>query len=170
MSKVKKINPNEIPRSPFDMISKEWMLVTAEKDGKVNTMTASWGGVGFLWGKNVAFVFIRPQRYTKTFVDNSDTLSLSFYDEKYREKLNYCGKVSGRDEEKVPNTGFTVAHEGDTPYFEEANLTIICKKLYRQSMDPNCFIDNEIDSKWYPSKDYHDVYVVEIKDILVKED
>lgn len=59
------------------MVGKEWLLVTAEKDGKANTMTASWGGVGVMWGRNMAFIVIRPQRYTKEFIDASDKLSLS---------------------------------------------------------------------------------------------
>lgn len=83
------------------MIGKEWLLITAEKDGKANTMTASWGGVGVLWGKNVATLYIRPQRYTKEFVDASDTLSLSVLDESFRKTLNYLGTVSGRDENKI---------------------------------------------------------------------
>ena len=87
MSTFKKISPTEIPRNPIDMISNDWMLVSSEKEGKVNTMTASWGGVGFLWGKNIAIIFIRPQRHTKQFIDSSDTFSLTFFDKKYREDL-----------------------------------------------------------------------------------
>ena len=62
---MKEIKPEELQKNPFQMIGKEWLLVTAEKEGKTNTMTASWGGVGIMWGKPVAYVFIRPQRYTK---------------------------------------------------------------------------------------------------------
>ena len=60
----------------FQMIGKDWLLLTAKKDGKVNTMTASWGGVGVMWGKQVAFLFIRPQRYTKEFVDAAAEMSI----------------------------------------------------------------------------------------------
>ena len=76
----KEIKPEELQKNPFQMIGKEWLLVTAEKDGKANTMTASWGGVGVMWGRNVAFIVIRPQRYTKEFIDASDKLSLSVLD------------------------------------------------------------------------------------------
>ena len=81
---------------PFEKIGSQWMLISAEKDGKVNTMTASWGGVGVLWGKNVVTVYIRPQRYTKEFVDANDTFTLSFFDGNYMKELGYLGKVSGR--------------------------------------------------------------------------
>lgn len=97
----KEISANDIKDNAFDMIGKKWMLVTASDGEKVNSMTASWGGVGIMWGKPVAFVFIRPQRYTKEFVDKAGTLSLTFFDESYRKMLNYMGTTSGRDEDKM---------------------------------------------------------------------
>ena len=126
----KEIQPEQFDKNAFQMIGKDWMLVTAEKDGKVNTMTASWGGAGVMWGKNVAFVVIRPQRYTKEFIDASDTFSLSILDNSYRKTLNYLGTVSGRDEDKIQKSGLTVEHSGNTPYFKEANTVLLLKKLY----------------------------------------
>lgn len=168
MADFKKMKPEEFERSVFQMIGRDWMLVAAEKNGKVNTMTASWGGMGVMWGKNVVFVVIRPQRYTKEFVDASQTLSLSFLSNGYREKLNYLGTVSGRDEDKIAKTELTVAREGGTPYFEEADVAIIAKKLFAQPYDPSCFIDQTIDQQWYPQKDYHTLYIAEIEEILQK--
>ena len=92
--------------NPFKLIGKDWMLISAEKDNNVNTMTASWGGVGVMWGKNVAYIVIRDSRYTKEFIDGSDTFSLSFFDSddvKIRESLSYLGSVSGRNENKIKN-------------------------------------------------------------------
>lgn len=152
------------------MIGKEWLLITAEKEGKVNTMTASWGGVGIMWGKPVAYIFIRPQRYTKEFVDAADTLSLSVLDEEYRKTLSYLGTVSGRDEDKIAKSGLTVVYEGQTPYFAEAHTALICRKLFAQPYDPACFIDKSCEEKWYPQKDYHTMYIVEIEDVLVKQE
>ncbi len=163
----KEIKPEELTKNPFHMIEKEWMLVTAEKDGKVNTMTASWGGVGIMWGKPVAYVFIRPQRYTKEFIDGTDTFSLSILGEEHRKTLSYLGTVSGRDEDKISKSGLHVKHEGVTPYFEEANTVMVCRKLFAQPLDPAGFIDKECDTKWYPQKDYHTMYVVEIEKVLV---
>ncbi|MDR1774660.1 MAG: flavin reductase [Clostridioides sp.] len=169
MSSFKEIQVNEFDFNPFSAIGKEWMLITAKKGDKVNTMTASWGGVGVLWNKNVVFAFIRPQRFTKEFVDSSDSFSISFYDEKYRKELTYCGRTSGRDEDKIEKIGFKTLFSDDVPYFEESNVTLICKKLYRQSMDPNSFLYEELKEKNYPENDYHAVYVAEIEKILVKE-
>lgn len=149
------------------MIGKEWLLVTAEKDGKANTMTASWGGVGIMWHKPVAYVFLRPQRYTREFIDQTDTFSLSVLDEEYRGTLRYFGTVSGREEDKILKSGLHVVHEGETPYFAEANTVMICRKLYAQSYDPSCFIDKSLDEKNYPNKDYHMMYIAEIEKVFV---
>ncbi|MHC1720436.1 MAG: flavin reductase family protein [Clostridiaceae bacterium] len=169
MKKFKEININEIGENAFNLIGKDWMLVTAEKEGRVNTMTASWGGLGVIWSRNVAYVVIRPQRYTKEFIDASDTLSLSFYDEAYRSKLNYLGTVSGRDEEKIAKAGLTKSVCDDVPYFDEARLVLICRKLYAQEYKPEYFIDKSLDEKYYPDKDYHTMYIVEIVKALIEE-
>lgn len=159
---------DKINDSVFDLIGKKWMLITASDGEKVNTMTASWGGLGVMWGKNVAFVFIRPQRYTKEFVDKTDTFSLSFYDEEYRSVLSYMGKVSGRDEDKINKAGLTVKYDDATPYFGEANLVLKVKKLYKQDLIQDCMLDQSLCEKWYPNNDFHTMYVCEIEKVLKK--
>ncbi len=165
---MKKILPENINDNIFKLIGKDWMLVAAQKDGKVNAMTASWGFGGVMWGKNAVVVGIRPQRYTKEFVDNGDTFSITILPESYRETMSYFGTVSGRDEDKIAKTGLTVAHDENTPYFEEGRLVLICKKMYSQEIKEENFIDKSIIDKWYPNKDYHMMYVAEIIDVLEK--
>ena len=166
---MKSIKPEELDKNVFHMIGREWLLVTAEKAGKVNTMTASWGGLGVMWGKNVAYIVLRPQRYTKEFVDAGETFSLSVLDEEYRKTLSYLGTVSGRDEDKITKAGLTVEHADGTPYFGEANTVLVSRKLYAQNYDPACFIDKSCDEKWYPDKDYHTLYIAEVEKVLVRE-
>ena len=166
MNNFKEIKPNDPNESTFKLIGTDWMLITAAKDDKVNTMTASWGGFGILWHKKVVYAFVRPQRYTKEFIDESPTFSLTFFDESFRKDLTYLGTVSGRDEDKISKTNLSVTYFDDTPCFNEAKLTIICKKLYAQELDPDCFIDKSLDNKCYPDKDYHTVYIAEIEKIL----
>lgn len=168
MSNWKQINPEELSKNPFHLIGKEWMLITAEKDKKVNTMTASWGGVGVMWGKNVAYVVIRPQRYTKEFVDNAEGFSLTFFDESYKKQLGYLGSVSGREEDKIKKAELTVEYKDNIPYFTEGNLVMLCKKLFVQPLQETNFLEKELIEKWYPQKDYHTLYIVEITDILQK--
>lgn len=169
MSEFKPIDIKDFNHNPFEMISNEWMLITAEKDGKVNTMTASWGGLGVIWHHNVAYIFVRQSRFTKEFIDASDSFSLSFFNtEKYRKAMAYIGSVSGRDEDKIEKVGFTVEHESGIPYFKEAETVILCKKLSKHFLSPEGFIDEKIDTQWYADKDYHDMYIGEIIQILEK--
>lgn len=169
MSEFIEIKPDKFELSPFKLIGKDWMLITAEYEKKINTMTASWGGFGVMWAKNVAFIVIRPQRYTKQFIDNSSTFSLTFFDNNLRKQLNYIGTVSGRNEDKIKEANLTVIHSDDTPYFEEAKIAVFCKKLYAQEYKPECFITQEINEKWYQDIDHHTLYIAEITKILVKE-
>jgi flavin reductase (DIM6/NTAB) family NADH-FMN oxidoreductase RutF len=169
MPNFKTITPEAFTGNPFTMIGTDWMLLCAQKaDGKTNAMTAAWGGMGVMWSMNVAYVVIRPQRFTKEFVDTAHTFSLSFFEEQ-KKMLGYMGKVSGRDEDKIKQSGLTVLHEGNTPYFEEAQVAMICKKLYVQPFKPECFVAPDIDAKMYPDHDYHTMYIAQIEKILVKE-
>lgn len=165
---MKEISPKEIERNTFNLIGNDWMLITAENDKKVNTMTASWGGLGVFCNKDVAFTFIRPQRYTKEFVDNSDTFSISVFPDKYRNELSYLGKVSGRDENKIEKANLTVKHKNGTPYFEEANLVLICNKMCATDLSADSFIQKELCDKFFASDDFHTLYISEIIKVLVK--
>lgn len=156
---------NEMNKNVFEMIGKQWMLVGAKKEGKVNAMTASWGGLGVMWGKNVAFVFIRESRYTKEFVDYGDTFSLSFFEDD-RKMLNYMGTVSGRDADKVAECGLHVSLEQSAPVFEEAELTFVCRKMFAQEMAKESFLDKDALEKWYGDENYHTMYVAEIVDVI----
>lgn len=165
---MKEISIENFDENAVKMISKDWLLLTAGNDLKANTMTASWGGIGFLWNKNVLFLFVRPQRYTKEFIDNNERLSVSVLPNTFKEQLGYLGKVSGRDDDKIKKSNLTLMEYDGVPCFDEARLTFICKKLYAQSLEENCFIDESILIKSYTEKDYHTMYVVEIEKILQK--
>jgi flavin reductase (DIM6/NTAB) family NADH-FMN oxidoreductase RutF len=162
------INPENIKDNPFDIIGKGWFLLTAGDLNSYNTMTAAWGGFGVLWHKDVCTVFVRPNRYTYEFMEKNDTFSLSFFEEKYKKTLNFCGNNSGRDVDKASETGLTPAgSDNNTVYFKESRLFIICKKLYFQDILPGNFLDPAID-KLYPQKDYHRMYVGEILNAYIK--
>ena len=168
MRRRKEILPEKFNEGTFDLIGNRWMLIGAEKDGRVNAMTASWGGLGVLWGKNVALIFIRESRFTKEFVDAADMFSLTFFDhEKYKNMYGYMGSISGRDQDKITQTGLTVVHDDTgTPYFEEAETVMICRKLSATFLSPEQFIDKTIDVRCYADKDYHTMYIGEIVKIL----
>lgn len=168
----KKINPRELQGNIFDLIGDKWMLITAVKDsGALNTMTASWGGMGIMWGKPVATCVVRPVRYTYEFMEAADYFTLTFFPEEYRKALNLLGTKSGRDGDKIKEGGLTPViycdSDDKTAYFAEADTVLICKKIYYQDIDPANFIDKDLD-KNYPQKDYHRMYFGEIADVWVK--
>lgn len=161
------VNPLELSCNPFQMIGKDWALVTAGDETGCNTMTVSWGNMGIMWNKNIVTVFIRPQRYTKEFLDRFDNFTLSFYEESSREALKLCGSKSGRDLDKIKAAGLTPVHENGTTYFEEARLVLECKKIYLDKIRPEGFLDPSI-QKNYPENDYHLIYMGEITRVLQK--
>ena len=168
--KFEEIAIEELEFNPFEKISKEWMLVTAGDEEKSNTMTASWGGVGIMWRKNVVTAYIRPQRYTKEFMDSNDLFTISFLPEEYRKAMSLCGSFSGREVgDKWKLSGLHPHYVDGTTGVEEADMIFVCKKLYAQEFKPECFIDQESKEKWYPGADYHTMYIVEIEKILVQE-
>lgn len=169
MSDFKKITAEELTANPFKLIGKDWMLITAGDKEKFNTMTASWGGVGIMWGKPVATAYIRPQRYTFEFIENGDYYTKCFFDEEYRDALKFCGSKSGRDYDKVKETDLTPVVDDETGavYFKEAKLVFICKKMYAQFLNEESALTEEV-TKWY-NGDYHKMYMSEIVSVLVKE-
>lgn len=155
--------------NPFTLINKGWMLITAGNEKVHNTMTASWGSLGELWGNYVSTVHIRPQRYTLEFVEKQDFYSVCFFDEEYRNALTVCGKVSGRDCDKDKEAGLTPVFDQAAPYYQEAKLVFICRKLYKQDMKEECFLDRRILDKHYPGGDLHRTFIGEIVKVLEKD-
>lgn len=168
------VDPKELSEN-FIKSVKDWMLLcacdTQRKDVAYNGMTASWGGMGHLWKKDVFWCVVRPQRYTLEFIDNTQNICLSFFDEKYHDALAFCGKESGRDhKDKLKEAGLTPVVDKDGIIdFEEARLTLVGKKIYVGQIDKNGFLDPEIDAKNYLNNDYHKVFVCEITEARVHE-
>ena len=161
------INITDETLSPFSMLSKDWFLITSGTPTDFNTMTASWGGMGVMWGKNIFTSVIRPSRHTYKYLEDNDTFSISFFDEKNREDLNFCGSHSGRDCDKCAETNLTPATIDGIPTFEEATMVFICKKIYKDSIDEENFIDNNL-FKFYEKDPYHIAFVGEIVKAYVK--
>jgi len=157
------VHPDDLNDNFFKMLDKDWMLVTAGGFGDFNTMTASWGTVGILWNKPIAICFIRPHRYTFQFADQYDFYTLAFFDEKYRDILNYCGAHSGRAVDKIRKTGLKpIETSRGNVIYEQARLALECRKLYADYLRPENFIDAGIERKNYPAKDYHKFFIGEI--------
>ena len=145
----------------FDLFHQEWALLTAGNGQHYNTMTISWGGLGTLWGKPVATVYVKPIRYTHEFLETSDYFTISFYSEKYRPALQLLGTLSGRDSDKVAQAALTPRLLDNAVTFDEADVTLVCKKIYRQDMDP-AQMPSQVVSAFYASEAAHTMYVGEV--------
>lgn len=170
MKNFKEISPEELKNNPFKLIGKDWGLVTVDTGDKVNMMTVSWGGVGIMWNKPVAYTFIRPQRYTFDFLEKGDYFAISFLPEEYRKALSLCGSKSGRDIDKVKETGLTPVENEKAPYFAESKAVLICRKMYGQSLDKDSVVDSSVFQSYaQDGSDYHKMYISQIEKVLVKE-
>jgi flavin reductase (DIM6/NTAB) family NADH-FMN oxidoreductase RutF len=166
----KTIAVTEITDNFFKVINDDWLLITAGTPDKFNTMTASWGAVGVLWHKPVGICFIRSTRHTLGFVNDNNHFTLSFFTEKERSILQYCGAKSGRDVDKIAKTGLVpLKTNSDAIIFQQARLCLECRKIYYDDLKPSNFVLPETDRKIYPLKDYHRMFIGDIITVYSKK-
>lgn len=163
-----KISPEDIERV-VGRIGKDWMLITVrdEENQRTNAMTASWGAMGVLWNKNVCICFVRPERYTHKLLEEQESFSIAFLGEQHRGTLRLCGKESGRDTDKLRTCGLDSCLLDGVEVISQAELVLICKKLYEDELKESSFIDKTLLTN-YSSGGYHTVYVCEIKGAYIK--
>ncbi len=163
------ITTKELQDNIFKLIENDWMLITAGDKQKANTMTASFGGFGVFCFKNIAIIYVRPERYTYEFLEKHKTFSLSFFEPEYKQKLTFCGRNSGKNYDKFKECGFTLEYtDNETPVISEARINIECKTMYKQDIEKDCFVDTEAFEKTYSSGGMHRMYVAEILNITTK--
>lgn len=155
----------ELNTEIFGLFDKKWALLTAGDENKFNTMTISWGGLGTIWNKPVATVYVRESRYTHEFMDNNEYFTVSFYPEDCKKQLGVLGSKSGRDIDKIHDSGLTPVKAGDSVSFKEAELTLVCRKLFMQRLEEKNMPD-DIVKKFYSTHDLHDMYIGEVVDII----
>ena len=155
----------ELQIDTFSQFDKKWALLTAGTMDKFNSMTISWGGTGTLWGKPVATTYLRTSRYTHEFMDDNYYFTISYYPEDKKDALKVFGSKSGRDIDKMNYEGLTAKAVGDTVTFEEAELTLVCKKLFKQKLD-EANMPEEVVKAFYTGDASHDMYIGEVVEII----
>lgn len=167
------ISPEKITDNAIKLIGRDWMLVTAGDIDSYNTMTASWGGLGFLWNKHVATIYIRPERLTHDFIERHNSFTLSFFTEHYRNILSLLGKKSGREIDKMHiNDIAPLQLPSGNITFKQARLTLECRVIYKDTLKADAFVDKIPLEKWYnpnPGGSLHDVYIAEITHAYISE-
>ena len=153
---------NSVHTDVFSRFHHGWALLTAGDASHYNKMTISWGSVGCLWNRPVVTVYVRPSRYTDQFMQNGEFFTVSFYGESHRKALRLLGTESGRDLDKVAAAGFTSVQAGESVTFEQADTTLVCRKLFCQDMKAEQ-IPAEISEKFYQEGEApHRIYIGEI--------
>ncbi len=155
----------EFKTSAFEVFDKEWALLTAGTEQSYNTMTISWGGLGTLWSRPVATVYVKPVRYTHQFMEQNDYFTVSFYPEQYRHALGILGTLSGRDGDKVAKAGLVPRFLKEGVTFQEARVTLLCRKLYSQDLDASR-MPQDVVKDYYRTEGPHTMYIGEVVEIL----
>lgn len=155
----------EIQTQPFEKFDKQWALVTAGNIDHYNTMTISWGGLGTLWSRPVATVYVKPCRYTYQFLESNEYFTVTFFPEEYKKDLGILGSKSGRDGNKVALTSLTPISTGKSVGFKEAELTFVCRKIYWNDLDLNQ-IPGDVKAHYYETEAPHRMYIGEVIEII----
>ena len=149
----------------LSVFDKKWALLTAGKEDSFNTMTISWGGLGTIWNKPVATVYVRTSRYTHDFMDANEFFTVSFYPEECKKTLGVLGSKSGRDMDKMKESGLTPVKTGESMSFKETEVTLVCKKLFKQKLEESN-MPADIAKAMYEGQASHDMYIGEIVEII----
>lgn len=159
---MKEIDIRTLTVNPFDRLHKQWALLSSGTPGDFNMMTVSWGALGVIWQKPSCTVYVRQSRYTKEFIDKNECFTLSFLKDGHREALNLLGSQSGRDLDKMTESGLTPVFVDGCPTFAEAELVLVCRKVYALHMPVENFFDPAIAKANYADGDTHTQYIGEI--------
>lgn len=168
---MNKIDLKDLVINPTEIWAKRWFLLTAGDMENHNTMTVAWGSIGTMWAKPFVQVVVRHSRYTFEFMNQHDTFTLCSFPEAYKKDLGILGQKSGRDGDKIAETKLTAIPSEviPAPSFKEADLSIECKKIYFQDMEPENFLADYI-GDCYPQKDYHRIYFGEILSVSAEDE
>ena len=161
----------ELKFAPLNDLVKNYALLTSGDKDKYNTMTISWGGFGTIWNKPVETVYVKPIRYTYKFIEDNDYFTVSFYDDEYKDDLIILGTKSGKDIDKISLTKLNPMFLDNSVSFEEAKITLVCKKIYYQDLNLELIKENlssDIYNRFYGNDPVHRMYIGEVIDIIKK--
>jgi flavin reductase (DIM6/NTAB) family NADH-FMN oxidoreductase RutF len=146
------------------------LLVATDASGRTNTMAIGWGLVGYIWGKPMFIVPVRPSRYTHQFMDGGD-FTVNVMPAEMKDVVTYCGTVSGRSHDKFAEKGLRLAPGWTvkTPSIEQAVIVYECKTVHRNEVIP-ANLTEEITASAYPEGDFHTLFFGEITAVYAEED
>ena len=136
-----------------------------------NPMTIGWGTIGYIWGKWIFTVMVRPTRFTHHLMESSHEFSVNVFSGEFNSHLSLCGTKSGRDTDKIKECSFTLETgiHVNAPFISESILHYECRILQKNDILQETLDQNIID-RYYPLKDFHRVYYGEIVGVLRESD
>ena len=165
------VDPRTLTPEIFQVFGTQNALLTAGDRTACNTMTIGWCQLGRLWNMPVCTVYVRPERYTYKFTESHDYFTVSVLPLSHKQTtMQLCGTKSGRDVDKIKACGLTVCYgAGDAPFFDEAELVLVCTKVFVQDMDPACVLDQETILPYYGEKGgWHRIYTGKVVEAYTK--
>ena len=153
-----------------------FLVTYSPTEGKSNVMTIGWGTLGRIWGKHVFIVMVRPSRFSFGYIEETGEFSVNLpRDADYsirigdtsnrsmKEALEFCGRYSGRDTDKIARCNFTM-EKGimiSVPYIRECPVHYECRTIHKNQVDSRTLLPS-ITESYYPAGDYHTIYFGEI--------
>jgi len=170
---MKEVAIENVKVNPVAAFGDDWMALSAGSEGSGNAMCVAWGHLGCLWGGSrpgkmmpTAVVYVRPQRYTREFMEREPMFALCEFGPEYKKALGIIGSRSERDGDKLADAGLTPVYAEGTMYLREARRIYICRKVYHSALKETCFTDESLVERNYPERDFHEVYIGEIVKVL----
>lgn len=166
---IKKVDYNFNLEKNMELLSKGAFLTTNDKD-KTNSMTISWGSIGYMWNRPVFTVMVRPQRHTFELIESENEFTVSIPYNEMKEEIAFLGTKSGKDMDKLKELNINTVNvdEIETPILDFDGAHFVCKIVYKREMTEDN-LDKEINDLKYPGKDYHTLYFGEIVGTYIKE-
>ena len=121
-----------------DNLESTGAFLTSGNQNKANTMTISWGSIGYMWRKPMFIILISNIRYTKEFIDTENTFTISIpYNKNKETALEICGHKSGKNinKEELANIKFIPSKIVGSPIVEGCNRYYECKVVFKQTID-----------------------------------
>lgn len=169
LNKFQSISPEELSGNFIKRIGRQWFLLASGGLQRNNMLTGSWGEVGMLFHKPVFTVFVRENRYTLQLLDSNEYFTVNFFGEGFRETLQFCGTRSGRDLDKVRESGLTVFEPVPGVIgFQEADEVVVCRKIQRFVFDPEQLLDEQL-KRQYQAGVLHIGFTGIIEQLLIAE-
>lgn len=166
------MNHPNLAREMHARLSHEGILLASlDEHGKVNPMTIGWGVFGWIWGKPIFTVLVRPSRYTYGCLETTGDFTVNVQPAERKDAADFCGTVSGRIHDKMIEMNLTPlpSKRISSPGIAQCPVVFECTVVHKNDLVPDELTD-EIKEQYYPAGDFHTIYFGQIVNITVERE